>query len=100
LTMMERHMTDHLEVLRALKAAIEPLFATLTEEQKKAADQALSGVMGVGMGGMMGGSGGGMMGGSSGGMMGGSDGGMMGGHEGHDMKGPGTSGPAAGESAH
>ena len=65
-------MTDHLEVVRALKAAIEPLFATLTEEQKKAAEQAMSGVMGVGMGGMMGGgSGGGMMGGSGGGMMGG-----------------------------
>jgi len=63
LTMMEHHMTDHLEVVRALKAAIEPFFATLTEEQKKAAEQALSGVMGVGMGGMMGGSGGGMMGG-------------------------------------
>jgi len=55
LTMMERHMTDHLEVVRALKAAIEPLFATLTEEQKKAAEQAMSGVMGIGMGGMMGG---------------------------------------------
>ncbi|HTO79089.1 MAG TPA: Spy/CpxP family protein refolding chaperone [Methylocystis sp.] len=85
LTMMERHMTDHLEVVRALKAAIEPFFATLTEEQKKAAEQAMSGVMGVGMGGMMGGSGGGMMGGmgeSGGGMMGG----MMGGH---DMKGSG-----------
>jgi hypothetical protein len=78
LTMMEHHMTDHLEVVRALKAAIEPLFATLTEEQKKAAEQAMSGVMGVGMGGMMGGSGGG----SGGGMMGG----MMGGH---DMKGAG-----------
>jgi hypothetical protein len=74
LTMMEHHMTDHLEVVRALKAAIEPFFATLTEEQKKAAEQAMSGVMGVGMGGMMGGSGGGMM------------GGMMGGH---DMKGSG-----------
>jgi LTXXQ motif family protein len=74
LTMMEHHMTDHLEVVRALKAAIEPFFATLTEEQKKAAEQAMSGVMGVGMGGMMGGSGGGMM------------GGMMGGH---DMKGAG-----------
>jgi hypothetical protein len=70
LTMMEHHMTDHLEVVRALKAAIEPFFATLTEEQKKAAEQAMSGVMGVGMGGMMGGSGGGMMGG-------------------HDMKGAG-----------
>ncbi|MGA9599636.1 MAG: Spy/CpxP family protein refolding chaperone [Methylocystis sp.] len=89
LTMMERHMTDHLEVVRALKAAIEPLFATLTEEQKKAAEQAMSGAMGVGMGGMMGG-------GSGGGMMGGSGGGMMGGH---DMKGSGMSGSSVGGGA-
>jgi hypothetical protein len=57
--------------VRALKSAIEPLFAALTEEQKKAAEQALSSVMGVGMGGMMGGAGGGMMGGGH----------DMGGHE-------------------
>jgi hypothetical protein len=88
LTMMERHMTDHLEVVRALKAAIEPFFATLTEEQKKAAEQAMSGVMGVGMGGMMGGSGGSLMGGSGGGMMGG-----------HDMKGSGMGGSSVGGGA-
>ena len=84
LTMMERHMTDHLEIVRALKSAIEPLFAALTEEQKKAAEQTLSSVMGVGMGGMMGGAGGGMMGGGMGGMMGGGH--DMGGHDmgGHD----------------
>ena len=84
LTMMERHMTDHLEVVRALKAAIEPFFATLTEEQKKAAEQAMSSVMGLDMGGMMGGSGGGMMGG-------------------HDTKGPGMQqqmGGSGGASAH
>jgi len=77
LTMMERHMTDHLELVRALKSAIEPLFAALTDEQKKAAEQALSSVMGVGMGGMMGG-----------GMMGGGH--DMAGHDagGHDMGGP------------
>ncbi len=98
LTMMERHMTDHLEVVRALKAAIEPFLATLTEEQKKTADQALSSVMGVGMGGMMGGSGGGMMGGM-GGSGAGMKGGMMGGHEGHDMQGSGTQ-PMGGAPAH
>ena len=92
LTMSERHMTDHLEVVRALKAAIEPLFATLTEEQKKAAEQAMSGVMGIGMGGMMSGG----MGGSGGGMMGGMGGGMMGGH---DMKGSGMQQPMDGSSA-
>jgi hypothetical protein len=92
LTMVERHMTDHLEVVRALKAAIEPLFATLTEEQKKAAEQAMSGVMGIGMGGMMSGG----MGGSGGGMMGGMGGGMMGGH---DMKGSGMQQPMDGSSA-
>jgi hypothetical protein len=54
LTMMEHHMSDHLDSLRGLKGALEPLFAALTEEQKKAADHALTNVMDVGMGKMMG----------------------------------------------
>jgi hypothetical protein len=52
LTMMERHMTDHLELVRGLKAAIEPLYGVLTDEQKKAADQAFESFMRMGMGGM------------------------------------------------
>jgi len=54
LTMMEHHMSDHLDSVRGLKAAIEPLFAVLTEDQKKVADHALTEVMNVGMGKMMG----------------------------------------------
>ncbi len=60
LTMMEHHMSAHLDSVRGLKAAIEPLFAVLTEEQKKTADHVMAHIMGIGMGGMMGG---GMMGG-------------------------------------
>ena len=56
LSMMETHMVDHLEVVRAQKAAIEPLFKALTDEQKKTANETLSGVMKVGM--SMGGGGG------------------------------------------
>jgi hypothetical protein len=63
LSMMETHMVDHLEVVRAQKAALEPLFKALTDDQKKTANEALSGVMKVGMsmggGGMSGGMGGG-----------------------------------------
>ena len=64
LSMMETHMVDHLEVVRAQKAAIEPLFKALTDEQKKTADETLSGVMKVGMS-MGGGMGGGGMGGGA-----------------------------------
>jgi hypothetical protein len=79
LTMMENHMTDHLEVVRAQKAAIESLFTSLSDEQKKTANATLTGIMKVGksmsdmMGGGMGGGMGGMMGGMShsGGGMGG-----------------------------
>jgi len=35
LTMMEHHMSAHLDSVRGLKAAIEPLFAVLTETRKK-----------------------------------------------------------------
>ncbi|MGA8170830.1 MAG: Spy/CpxP family protein refolding chaperone [Methylocystis sp.] len=70
LTMMEHHMSDHLDSVRGIKAAIEPLFAALTEEQKKTAEHVMAHIMGIGMGGMMGGGG---MGGMGGGMMGGMD---------------------------
>ena len=63
LSMMETHMVDHLEVVRAQKSALEPLFKALTDDQKKTANETLSGVMKVGMsmggGGMNGGMGGG-----------------------------------------
>ena len=71
LSMMENHMADHLEVVRAQKATIESLFTNLSDEQKKTANETLTGIMKVGksMGDMMGGGmgmGGGMMGGMSG----------------------------------
>ncbi len=50
LAMMERHMSDHLESVRALKGAIEPFYAVLNDEQKKIADHAFTHVMDVGMG--------------------------------------------------
>lgn len=62
LGMMERNMTAHLEFVRAVKGAAEPLFGVLTDEQKKIAEETMSGVMGLGMGGMMRGGMGGMMG--------------------------------------
>jgi hypothetical protein len=65
---MEKHMSDHLDIVRAQKAAIEPLFTALSDEQKKNASEAMTSLMKVGMS-MMGGMGG-MMGGM-GGMMGG-----------------------------
>lgn len=68
LTMMERHMVDHLELIRGLKGAIEPFYAVLNEDQKRIADQTMTHVMGLGMGGMGGMSG---MGGGKGGMGGG-----------------------------
>ena len=83
LSKMESHMVDHLEIVRAQKAAIEPLFTALSDEQKKIASETFTTIMKVGMsmGSMM--SGGGMMGGMGammgGGMShGGSDGGSGG----------------------
>ncbi len=49
LTMMDHHMSAHLDSVRGLKAAIEPLFAVLTEEQKKTADHVMTHIMGIGM---------------------------------------------------
>lgn len=71
LSMMEKHMANHLEIVRAQKAAIEPLFTALSDEQKKIASETMTSIMKVGKsmgdGGMMGGMGG-MMGHSGGGM--------------------------------
>lgn len=61
LTMAEHHMSAHLDSVRGLKAALEPLFAVLTEDQKKTADHVMAHIMGIGM--SMGGGMGGMMGG-------------------------------------
>ncbi len=49
LTMMETHMVDHLDIVRAQKAALEPLFNVLSEDQKKAANDTLRHLMKVGM---------------------------------------------------
>lgn len=47
LNMMERHMTTHLDSLRAMKAAVQPLYSALSDEQKKTADQIMKGHMGA-----------------------------------------------------
>jgi hypothetical protein len=47
LAMREKMMSTHLEALRKLKAAIDPLYPALTDEQKKAADQLMLGPMGM-----------------------------------------------------
>jgi LTXXQ motif family protein len=50
LGMMERTMTAHLEEVRTVKAAAEPLFGVLSDEQKKTAEQTMTGLMELGMG--------------------------------------------------
>lgn len=52
LGMMERNMTVHLDAVRAIRSAAEPLFAALSDDQKKTAEEAMAGVMALGMGGM------------------------------------------------
>ncbi|BBU60473.1 hypothetical protein MSC49_04080 [Methylosinus sp. C49] len=47
---MERNMTIHLESVRAVRSAAEPLAAALTPEQKKIFDETMTGLMGFGMG--------------------------------------------------
>ena len=47
LAMREKMMTAHLEALRKFKAAVDPLYAALSEEQKKTADELLIGPMGM-----------------------------------------------------
>ncbi len=80
LDMMDKHMSDHLDIVRAQKAAIEPFFTALSDEQKKIASETMAHIMKVGMsmgGGMMGGGMGGMMGGMNHGGSGGGMGGMQ-----------------------
>ena len=45
--MREKMMTAHLEALRKFKAAVDPLYAALSDEQKKTADELLIGPMGM-----------------------------------------------------
>ena len=47
LTMREKMMTALLEALRRFKSAVEPLYAALSDEQKKTADELLMGPMGM-----------------------------------------------------
>ena len=49
LALREKMMTAHLEALRRLKTAVDPLYAALSDEQKKTADELLEGPMGMGM---------------------------------------------------
>jgi hypothetical protein len=45
---MEKIMSAMLETVKATKAALEPLYAVLSEQQKKVADQLIQGPMGMG----------------------------------------------------
>jgi hypothetical protein len=47
LALREKMMTAHLDGLRRFKAAVGPLYAALSPEQKKTADQLLMGPMGM-----------------------------------------------------
>jgi len=47
LAMREKMLTAHLEALRKFKAAADPLYAALSDEQKKTADELLIGPMGM-----------------------------------------------------
>jgi len=43
----EKHMSAHLEMLRKLKSALLPLYASLSDEQKRSADALFHGPMGM-----------------------------------------------------
>jgi hypothetical protein len=47
LALREKMMTAHLDALRRFKTAVDPLYAALSPEQKKTADQLLMGPMGM-----------------------------------------------------
>src|SRR5215468_4875160 len=47
LALREKMMTAHLEALRKFKAAVDPLYAALGDEQTKTADELLIGPMGM-----------------------------------------------------
>jgi len=44
---MEKMMTAMLDAVKATKSALAPLYAVLTDEQKKVADQLIHGPMGM-----------------------------------------------------
>ncbi|MGZ9159208.1 MAG: Spy/CpxP family protein refolding chaperone [Nitrospira sp.] len=46
---MEKMMTSMFEAIKATRAALAPLYAVLTDEQKKVADQLIHGPMGMGL---------------------------------------------------
>ena len=43
----EKPLTSRLETVRALKGAFDPLYAVLGDDQKKSADELLTGPMGI-----------------------------------------------------
>ena len=45
---MEKMMTTMVETIKATRAALVPLYAVLTDQQKKVADQLIHGPMGMG----------------------------------------------------
>ncbi len=47
LDLYERHMTTHLEMLRKMKAALLPLYASLSEPQRRSADELFHSPMGM-----------------------------------------------------
>jgi len=47
LAVREKMMSAHLEALRKFKAVVDPLYAALSDEQKKTADELLIGPMGM-----------------------------------------------------
>jgi hypothetical protein len=49
LAMREKMITGHLEALRKFKTALDPLYAALSDEQKKTADEIMPAPMGMGM---------------------------------------------------
>jgi hypothetical protein len=47
LDLAEKHMSAHLEMLRKLKSTLLPLYASLSDEQKRSADALFQGPMGM-----------------------------------------------------
>jgi hypothetical protein len=47
LELQEKHLAAHLETLRKMKAAMLPLYASLSDEQKRSADALIHGPMGM-----------------------------------------------------
>ncbi len=47
LNIMEQDMTMHLDSLRSIKSALLPLYAVLSDEQKKTANEIMKGPMGM-----------------------------------------------------